>query len=63
MEFVYYTIAGIVLYLLSDRILVQIEKWRGEAFEQRTLIFFGIILVLALSTFKAIEVMTGGQEF
>ena len=60
MEFVYYTIAGIVLYLLSDWILLQIEKWRGEAFEQRTLIFFAIILVLALSSFKAIETLTSG---
>ncbi len=58
MEFVYYTVAGIVLYLLSDWILRQIEKWRGETFEQRTLIFFVIILVLALSSFKAIEVLT-----
>ena len=58
MEFVYYTVIGIVLYLLSDWILVQIEKWRGEVFEQRTLIFFAIIMVLALSSFKAIEVIT-----
>ncbi len=58
MEFVYYTVIGIVLYLLSDWILVQIEKWRGEVFEQRTLIFFAIITVLALSSFKAIEVIT-----
>ncbi len=58
MEFVYYTVAGIVLYLFSDWILRQIEKWRGEVFEQRTLIFFAIITVLALSSFKAIEVLT-----
>ena len=58
MEFVYYTIAGLVLYVLSDWILVQVEKKRGERFEQRTLIFFGIILVLALSSFKAIELLT-----
>ncbi len=58
MEFIYYTIAGLILYYLSDWILVQIEKWRGEAFEQRTMIFFVIILVLALSSFKAIEMLT-----
>ncbi len=58
MEFVYYTVAGIALYFLSDWILVQIEKWRGEVFEQRTLNFFVIITVLALSSFKAIEVLT-----
>lgn len=58
MEFVYYTLAGIILYLLSDWILKQIEKWRGQVFEQRTLIFFAIILVLALTSFKAIELLT-----
>jgi len=58
MEFVYYTLAGLILYALSDWILKQIEKWRGEQFEQRTLIFFVIILVLALTSFKAIEMLT-----
>ena len=58
MEFVYYTLAGIILYLLSDWILKQVEKWRGQGFEQRTLIFFVIILVLALTSFKAIELLT-----
>ncbi len=59
MEFVYYTLAGLILYVLSDWILGQVEKMRGERFEQRTLIFFVIILVLALTSFKAIEMMTG----
>lgn len=58
MEFVYYTLAGLILYVLSDWILGQVEKLRGEQFEQRTLIFFVIILVLALTSFKAIEMMT-----
>lgn len=58
MEFVYYTAAGLILYFLSDWILRKVEQMRGEAFEQRTLIFFVIILVLALTTFKAIELIT-----
>jgi len=58
MEFVYYTLAGLILYALSDWILKQVEKWRGEQFEQRTLIFFVIIMVLALTSFKAIELLT-----
>jgi hypothetical protein len=60
MEFVYYTVAGIVLYLVSDRILIAVERARGAAFEQRSLVFFVIILVLALTTFKAIEMWLGG---
>ena len=55
MEFVYYTIAGIGLYFLSDWILLRIEGWRGEVFEQRTLVFFAIISVLAVASFQAIE--------
>lgn len=60
MQFVYYTIAGIVLYLVSDSILATIEKARGASFEHRSLVFFVIILVLALTTFKAIELWLSG---
>ena len=55
MELVYYTVAGILLYWISDQILLAIERRQGKAFEHRSLIFFAIILVLALTTFKAIE--------
>lgn len=58
MQFVYYTIAGLILYVLSDWILSKVEEMRGAAFEQRSLIFFVIILVLALTSFKAIELIT-----
>lgn len=60
MEFLYYTIAGITLYFLSDFILDQIELKRGKRFENRSAIFFVIILVLAVSTFKLIEILTTG---
>jgi hypothetical protein len=59
MQLVYYTIAGILLYLLSDWILLRVEAWRGAAFEQRSLVFFAVILVLALTSFKAIELWLG----
>ena len=58
MEFVYYTLAGLILYFVSDWILCKVEELRGEPFEQRTLIFFVIILTLALTSFKAIEMLT-----
>ena len=57
MEFIYYTLAGIILYFGSDWILRKIEEMRGEPFEQRTAIFFVIILTLALTSFKAIETL------
>lgn len=59
MQFVYYTFAGVALYLLSDWILARVEGWRGAAFEHRSLVFFVIILVLALTSFKAIELWLG----
>ena len=60
MEFVYYTLAGIILYLVSDWIVLKIEAIHGAPIEQRSLLFFVIILVLALSSFKAIELIFSG---
>ena len=58
MQYLYYTVAAIALYFGSDWILLQIEKARGKPFEgQRSLMFLLIIMVLAVSTFKLIEVM------
>jgi len=55
LDLVAYTVAGLVLYFVSDWILNQIEIIRGERFESRSLIFFGIILVLALGLFELIQ--------
>jgi predicted PurR-regulated permease PerM len=55
MQIIYYTVAGIVLYLVADWILRQLERRRGSVFENRTLIFFFILLALALVTFQAIQ--------
>ena len=60
MEIIYYTLAGLGLYFVSDWILNQIEIRRGERFEQRSLIFFGIILVLALIVFRLIRYLQQG---
>jgi len=58
MQYVYYTLAAIILYFLSDWILVKIEQKRGKQFEQqRSLVFLIIIMILALGTFKAIELL------
>ena len=55
MEFLYFTVVAVVLYWLADRILDRIETARGARFEQRTLIFFTILLVSALLAFAAIR--------
>ncbi len=58
MEFLYYTIAGILLYVISDKTLNRIEVARGKRFENRSLIFLVIIMVLAVGSFKAVEYIT-----
>ncbi len=55
MEIVYYTLTGIALYFVSDWLLERIEQARGTRFENRTVIFFAIILVLALVSFQIIS--------
>lgn len=58
MQYIYYTLAAIILYFLSNWILLKIEQVRGKAFEQqRSVVFLLIIMVLAVSTFKAIELL------
>jgi len=58
MQYIYYTIAAIVLYFLSNWILVKIEQKRGKQFEQqRSLVFLIIIMVLAVASFKAVELL------
>lgn len=59
MEAVAYTIVGIGLYLLSDWILNRMEAAAGRRFEKRSLIFFGLLLVLALGSFALIRQLTG----
>lgn len=54
-EIVYFTLVGIGLYFASDWILDRIETRRGSRFENRSIIFFVIILVLALVSFQLIS--------
>ena len=55
MELIAFTLAGIVLYFFSDWLLDRIEQARGARFENRSIIFFVIILVLALVSFQFIS--------
>ena len=57
MEIVYFTLVGIGLYFASDWILDRIETVRGSRFENRSIIFFVIILVLALVSFQLIGLL------
>lgn len=59
MEMLYLLVVGIALYAVSDWILNRIETAVGRRLEQRTLIFFGILLVLAVASFALIRRLTG----
>lgn len=55
LEALAYTLVAILLYAVSDRLLNWIEVRRGARFENRSLIFFAIILTLALVSFQALQ--------
>ena len=55
MQFIAFTVLGIVLYVLADRLLQALELRAGRRFEQRSLVFFAILLVLALASFALVR--------
>lgn len=59
MEIVYFTVVAIGLYFLADGILDRIERARGARFENRSLVYFAIILPLAVLTFWLINTLSG----
>ena len=50
MGYIYYTLIGIGLYFLSDWLLDRLETAYGGRFKYRNLVFFAIIMILALIT-------------
>ena len=55
MEILYFTLAAIVLYVGADWILNRIEAAVGRRLEYRSIIFFAILLIMALSSFALIR--------
>lgn len=55
MEIVYFTIVAVGLYAVADAALRYLERLRGAPFENRQLVFFAIILPLALLTFWLLQ--------
>ena len=55
LQALYFTLAAICLYFVSDWALTRIEVARGKRFEHRSLIFFGILFVLAAGSFELIQ--------
>jgi hypothetical protein len=61
MEAIYFTVVAIVLYVLADWLLVRIEVATGKVLEHRSLIFFAILMTLALTSFWLIRLYTGNS--
>jgi len=51
MEFLVFALLAVVLYAFADWLLRRIEAAAGRVLEQRSLIFFAILLILALLCF------------
>jgi hypothetical protein len=60
-EILIYTAVGIVLYFAADAALRFIESMHGEPIPHRSIIFFGIILVMAIISFQIIKMMFLGE--
>jgi len=50
-----FTMLAVVLYLIADRALNALEVRAGRRFEYRSLIFFAILLALAIAVFSAVQ--------
>jgi len=59
MEIIYFTLAAIMLYLAADWILRRIEMAAGKRLEYRNLIFFVILMTMAVTSFTLIRTLTG----
>ena len=55
MEIIYFTLVAIGLYFAADWVLNRIETARGSRFENRSVIFFVIMLGLTLAAFQLIS--------
>jgi len=51
LETISYTLAAIILYMVSDMLLQRLELNAGHRFEHRSVIFFFILSLLAVSSF------------
>jgi hypothetical protein len=57
-DIVYFTLVAIGLYFGADWLLDRIERARGKRFENRQVMFFAIILPLALVIFWLVRMFS-----
>jgi hypothetical protein len=61
MDIVYFTVVAIGVYFAADWLLDWLERRRGERFENRQVVFFAIILPLALASFWLVRFLSPGS--
>jgi hypothetical protein len=59
MDIVYFTLVAVGVYFGADWLLERIERSRGKRFENRQVVFFAIILPLALAAFWLARALSG----
>jgi hypothetical protein len=59
MDIVYFTLVAVALYFGADRLLDWIERKRGARFDNRQVVFFAIMLPLALAAFWLMRGLSG----
>ena len=62
MSIVYFTLTAVILYLFSDWVLERVEVTVGRRFQHRSLVFFSILLTMAMTTFALISHLTGNTH-
>ncbi len=55
MQILLFTTLAAILYLVADRALNALELRAGRRFEYRSVVFFGILLLLALIAFSLVR--------
>ncbi len=59
MEAVYFLVVAIALYFVADWLLRGIEAYLGRTLENRTVVFFFLLMGLALTSFALIRQFLG----
>lgn len=57
MEIILFTLNAIVIYFLADWIVRQIESRRDKTLQYRQAVFFVVMLVLALTSFRLLQTL------
>lgn len=61
LETISYTIAAIILYMVSDMLLQRLELNAGRRFQHRSIVFFFILALLSVTSFSIFKYILTNQ--